>query len=149
VSAVRAVLLLFAWLGPRVAWQHGSPRVAGIGIGSTTIAVRSRLGKPDREDESLGMRFWEYSSRSLVVIWRDDQQGVQGIVVRGQSAGAVGGVQVGDTTASLRHQWGAPTRVRQDGRYVDYVGDHWVLSAEVSAGRVVSLTLFAATHETR
>ena len=129
--------------------QGEPPWVAGIGIGSTTAAVRSRLGSPDRQEESLGLRFWEYSKRALTVIWRDDTTGVQGIVVRGQAAGSLGGIQVGDATSSLQQRWGVPTRVRQDGRYMDFVGNRWVLSAEVAGGHVVSLTLFAAANEKR
>jgi len=123
--------------------------VGAISIGSSVTHVRSALGAPDREDVSLGLRFWEYSRRRLTVIWRDDSAGVQGIVLHGKAAGPVGGVRVGDDEAAVRKAWGVPARVRQNGRYLDFVGDRWVMSAEVDSGRVVQLTLMSSSAGVR
>jgi hypothetical protein len=123
--------------------------VGAIGIGSSAAYVRTALGQPDREDVSLGLRFWEYNKRRLTVIWRDDSSGVQGIVLHGKAAGPMGGVRVGDDEAAVRNAWGIPARVRQNGRYLDFVGDRWVMSAEVDSGHVVQLTLMSASAGVR
>jgi len=134
-------LLLALGVAAKGSGQALPPRVAGIGIGSSAFAVRTALGKPDKEEESLGMRFWDYTQRQLTVIWTDEATGVHGLVLRGARSGALGGAAVGDSDRVLLRAWGPPTRVRQEGRFFDYVGDRWVMSAEIVAGRVVQLAL--------
>jgi hypothetical protein len=123
------------------ATAQSAPRVAGVALGTTSRGVRATLGKPDREQESLGMRFWDYSRRGISVIWRDGSRGVRGIVVSRAAAGDVNGIKVGDAETAVRTTLGAPARVRQDGRFLDYVGADWVLSIELNQGSVAQITL--------
>ena len=90
------------------------------------------------------MRFWDYFRQQVTVIWREDERGVQGIVVRGARAGAVSGVKIGDVRVAALQSLGSPTRVRQYGRYLDFVGAHWVLTVEVAHDTVVQMTLMQA-----
>jgi hypothetical protein len=69
---------------------------------------------------------------------------VQGIVVRRSTAGRVRGITVGDSEVRLRNVWGSPARVRQGGRFLDFIGAGWVLSAELRDGSVVEVTIMAA-----
>lgn len=87
------------------------------------------------------MRFWDYAHRGITVVWQDGEAGVLGIVVCAPAAGTIGGVRVGDSEGLLRRQWGTPVRVRQGGRFLDFVGARWVLSIEVRQGSVVQMTL--------
>lgn len=95
------------------------------------------------------MRFWEYDARGLTLIWFEDEPQLQGVVLRRPTAGAVAGVRVGDDTGTLARVWGTPSRVRQDGRFWDFVLDDWVLSVEVMDGHIASLTLLRARPPTR
>ena len=129
--------------------QSAAPHVAGIGLGATAPAVRAALGTPDREQQSLGLRFWDYNGRGITLIWQEGDAGVHGIQVTRPAAGDLGGVKVGDSENTLRKAWGVPARVRQDGRYVDFVGDQWVLSAELSRGKIAQMTLMRASAAAR
>lgn len=124
--------------------QGAPPRVAGVTLGSTATEVSRRVGRPDREAESLGMRFWDYDVRGLTLIWFGDEPQLQGLVLRRASAGAIDGVLVGDDLAVLARVWGTPSRVRQEGRFHDFVRAEWVVSAEVVDGRIATLTLLRA-----
>ena len=95
------------------------------------------------------MRFWDYPGRGISVIWQEGEPSVHGVVVTRPDAGDVGGVKVGDSEATLRAVWGTPVRVRQEGRFLDFVGDRWVLSAELHDGHVVELTLMRASATAR
>lgn len=124
--------------------QSRPPSVAGISLGMSPEQAREAVGKADREEESLGMQFWEYTRRGMTLIWKEGSDGVQGIVVSRAGAGDVGGVRIGDAATSLREHWGTPARVRQEGRFLDFIGARWVLSAELKEGTVVEITLMAA-----
>lgn len=117
------------------------PSVAGVELAADPDKVRSRLGAPEHQSESLGLRFWDYPRRGVTVIWREGEARVHGIVVSRSTAGDIGGVRVGDAESRLREVWGTAVRVRQGGRFVDFAGENWVLSAEVKEGRVVQMTL--------
>jgi hypothetical protein len=106
--------------------------------------VRVALGGPEIQQTSLGMRFWEYRARGITVIWRDDAPGAHGIVVSKRIAGHMDGVRVGDETRNISSQWGPTVRIRQSGRFLDFSGNGWTLSAEIAGGRAVELTLLAA-----
>lgn len=95
---------------------------------------------------TIGMRFWDYG-RGFTVIWRMPEQVVHGVIVANNWSEGVGGVRVGDTEHDLLKRWGTPARIRQGGKYLDFLGDHWVLSAEVGDGRVVRLTLLDASED--
>jgi hypothetical protein len=131
-------ILAVAGLAPA---QTGPPRIAGIALGSTAAEVVRAVGRPDRDDESLGIRFWDYKARGLTLMWHEGEVGLQGFVLRDASAGPLEGVRVGDTIAVLDRKWGTPSRVRQEGRYRDFAHAEWVISAEVARGRVMSLTV--------
>jgi hypothetical protein len=128
--------------------QVDGPHVAGVGLGVTAPVVQQVLGRPDRQEGSLGMQFWDYQGRGVTVIWRESEPGVHAIVANRAAAGAVRGVKVGDSQTTLRRQWGTPARVRQDGRFWDFVGAGWVLSAELQERKVVQITLMAASAAT-
>ena len=134
-------MLLSAFAGTA---QDRAPSVAGVALGMSVYQARGVVGEAERETESLGMRFWEYPRRGVTLIWKEAEGGVQGIVASRGAAGAVQGVSVGDTEPVLRQRWGHPARVRQDGRFLDFVGAGWVLSAEVKEGTIVEITLMAA-----
>jgi hypothetical protein len=53
-------------------------------------------------------------------------------------------VRVGDTITVLDRAWGTPSRVRQEGRYRDFAHTEWVISVELTKGRVASLTVMRA-----
>jgi hypothetical protein len=106
--------------------------------------VRGAVGGPEIQQTSLGMIFWEYRSRGITVIWRDDARGTHGIVVSKRIAGEMNGVRVGDAERSISSHWGPTVRIRQAGRFLDFSGNGWTLSAEIAGGRAVELTLLAA-----
>ena len=143
------MLCVAAWGGGDFALQDTPLRVAGIGLGTTALAVRATLGTPDLEQQSLGLRFWDYKGRGITVIWQEGDAGVRGIQLNRAVAGDVGGVKVGDSETALRKTWGSPARVRQQGRYVDFVGAEWVLSAELSQGKIAQMTLMRASAAPR
>ncbi|HWP36035.1 MAG TPA: hypothetical protein VNL18_00635 [Gemmatimonadales bacterium] len=124
--------------------QVAAPSIAGISLGMTAEQTRGAVGRADRESESLGMRFWEYSRRGVTVIWKEGEAGVHGIVASRPAAGQVSGVKIGDPEVELRNTWGTPARERQSGRFLDFIGAGWVLSAELRDGKVVQITLMAA-----
>ena len=128
-----------------VGGQARAPAVAGVRLGMSVEQARGVVGKPELESASLGMRFWEYSRRGLTVIWKESVPGVQGLVASGPEAGAVRGVKVGDPDTVVEKEWGTPARVRQNGRFWDFTGAGWVLSAELLEHKVVEITLMAAT----
>jgi hypothetical protein len=121
-----------------------APVIAGVSLGMTAQNVSAALGAPERRQTSLGMRFWEYQARGITVIWRDDALGANAIVVSKRDAGTVRGVQVGDPTRQVLANWGPPARIRNSGRFIDFVGRGWTLSAEIGEGRAVEITLLAA-----
>jgi hypothetical protein len=102
------------------------------------------LGGPEVQQTSLGMRFWEYRARGITVIWRDDASGAHGIVVSKRIAGEMNGVRVGDAARNISSHWGPTARIRQSGRFLDFSGNGWTLSAEIAGGRAVEITLLAA-----
>lgn len=124
--------------------QGAAPSVAGVALGMTVEQARGAVGRAERESESLGMRFWEYPRRGMTLIWREGNAGVQGIVVNSARAGEARGIKVGDSEEVLRRQWGTPARVRQEGRFLDFIGAGWVLSAELRQRSVVEITIMAA-----
>jgi len=140
-------VLLGAAGGP--APQVPAPDLGGIRLGSSARDVREVLGAPDRTQESIGMRFWDYGRRGITVIWREGESGVHAVVASRAAAGDVEEVRVGDSEALLRSQWGTPARTRQQGRFLDFVGAHWVLSVELREGTVVQMTLMGATDAAR
>jgi hypothetical protein len=107
-------------------------------------AVMSALGAPVAEEASLGMRFWGYGARGITVIWRNDAPGVSAIVLSKRTAGDIRGVRVGDSRSAISANWGQPVRVRSGGRFLDFAGRKWTLSAEIANGRAVEITLLAA-----
>jgi hypothetical protein len=118
-----------------------APTLGGVRLGGTVREVRARLGAPDRTQEAIGLRFWNYEDRGLTVIWREGEPGVHGIVATRAAAGDVRRIRVGDSESALRREWGTPARERQSGRFLDYVGADWVLSVEVRSGAIVEMTL--------
>lgn len=136
-----SALLLLA--GPL---RQGPPDLDGIRVGSSAGEVRAALGRPERTQASIGMRFWDYARRGITVVWRDGEPGVLGIVASTPAAGAIGGVRVGDSEARLFRQWGSPARARQEGRFLDFVGAQWVLSVEMRGGHVVQMTLMGTSE---
>jgi hypothetical protein len=119
--------------------------VAGIALGDQPAGVLKRLGRPDREQRSLGMSFWDYERKGITLIWKDMKTGVLGIVLTKADVGAIEGVRVGDTAAAARARLGSPVRVRQEGRFLDFARRGWTLSVEVVEGRIVEITLMAAS----
>jgi hypothetical protein len=144
ITLALSALFLSAVLKATTLAQGKPPAVAGIGLGMSAAEVSAVLGGPEVHQASLGMRFWEYRARGITVIWRDDAAGAHGIVVNKRIAGEMNGVRVGDDARSLSSQWGPPVRVRQSGRFLDFSGNGWTLSAEIAGGRAVELTLLAA-----
>ncbi len=124
--------------------QGRPPAVAGISLGMSAAEVRVALGKPEVQQTSLGMSFWEYRARGITVIWRDDVSGAHGIVVSKRIAGEMNGIRVGDAARNISSQWGPTVRIRRSGRFLDFSGNGWTLSAEIAEGRAVEITLLAA-----
>jgi hypothetical protein len=133
---------------PGSVMESAPPRVSGATIGDTQLDVVAVLGDPDRKDDALGLEFWHYSQRQLTVLWREGEDRAHGIVVGGANAGAVATVTVGDLREAAIRAWGVPARIRQDGRFLDYVGSHWVLTLEVWHDTVVQMTLLSANGKT-
>jgi hypothetical protein len=139
-----SLLSLLSLMPSALSAQNARPAVAGVTLGMSAEAVRRAVGRPELEQVSLGMRFWEYRRRGITLIWREDVPVVHGVVVSSPEAGAVDGVRVGDPATELRVHWGPPARVRVDGRFHDFTRRTWTVSAEVADGRVVEITLLAA-----
>lgn len=145
---VAAGITLLAWSGRAAAAQTLSqrdaldpPRVAGITLGDSMPAVLRALGAPDHRQESLGFRFWDYRRRGLSVTWDKTDGRVHVIVVADAGAGAVAGVRVGDPVATVRAQWGTAARLRDHGRFMDFIRRGWTCTADVRHGRVTEITL--------
>jgi hypothetical protein len=132
-------------LVPTIGVAQAAPKIAGISLGDRARTVTQVLGRPAGREQSLGMAFWSYPDRGLTVIWREEDTGVHGIVVSRAEAGPVGGVRVGDADTAARDFWGLPARIRLDGRFLDYVGNGWVISVEVRDHTIVEITLLAAS----
>ena len=117
------------------------PGVAGITLGDSAPAVLRALGVPEHRQESLGFRFWDYRRRGLSVTWDKTDERVHVIVVTASRAGAVAGVHVGDLVAAVRAQWGSAARVRDHGRFLDFIRHGWTCTADVRNGRVAEITM--------
>jgi hypothetical protein len=118
-----------------------APHVGGVGLGDLRATVLQALGPPERRQTSLGFLFWDYPARGMSLMWDRDSDGVRVIVMRTPAAGAVEGVRVGDRATLARERWGTPTRVRQEGRFLDFVRQSWICSVEVSGGKITEMTL--------
>jgi hypothetical protein len=117
--------------------------VAGLALGDAPAAAERALGRPERRETSLGLVFWDYDRRGLTLMWDDDEAVLRAVVLKKAGAGAIEGVAVGDSVAVMRERWGEPARVRQDGRFLDFMRPSWVQTAELQGGRVVEITLMA------
>jgi hypothetical protein len=115
--------------------------VAGIGLGDSPDSVLALLGAPEQRQTSLGFVFWDYRQRGISLMWDKDSVGVRVIVLRTAAAGSVDGVRVGEGSAVARGRWGTPARVRQKGRYLDFVHSTWLVSAEVVRAKIAEITL--------
>lgn len=118
--------------------------MVGIALGDSAGAVLHLLGAPDRRQESLGLRFWDFSTRgvSLTIDKADDR--VHVIILTNSEAGAIDGVRVGDPAMSVRPHWGSPARVREHGRFLDFIRRGWTCTAELQRSSVVEITLTLA-----
>lgn len=112
-------------------------------LGERPSTMRARIGEPDRRQQSLGLDFWDYDRRGLSLIWDLDRPALRVIVLKTADAGAIEGIRVGDRQALLRVRWGAPTRTRQEGRFVDFTRAEWVQTVELRDGRVAEITVTA------
>ena len=121
-----------------------APRIAGIALGDSVPGVLRALGQPDRRQESLGFRFWDYRSRAMSLTWDRTDDRVHVVVVSDSMAGAVDGVRVGDPATAVARRWGSPARVRAHGRFLDFVRRGWTCTAEVRDGRVAEITMTLA-----
>lgn len=146
---VAGVLLLEGW-GGRVAQTPSAsetvdpPHAQGVTLGDSAATVLRALGAPDRRQASLGFRFWEYRRRGLSLTWDNTDDRVHVIVLLDSAAGVVAGVRVGDSVAAVRSRWGSPARVRERGRFLDFVRRGWTCTAEVRNGRVTEITMTLA-----
>ncbi len=135
-------LAMAGW--PTASAQAVPPSIAGVGLGASAATVSRQLGQPNARESTLGMRFWKYETLGITLVWKEDVAGVYGIVVHKPEAGSFGGVSIGDLETALAPRWGAPGRLRQNGRFADFIGNGWVLSVEVRDGRVIEMTLLSA-----
>ncbi len=147
LTRVGLALLLVGWAGSargQTAVPDPSvdlPRVGGVALGDSASAVLTALGNPERRQESLGLRFWDYQLRGISLTWDKDDRRVHVIVLSKRSAGAVTGVRVGDSAATIQARWGAAARARERGRFLDFVRHGWTCTAEMKQGIVVEITL--------
>lgn len=117
------------------------PVVGGVSVGDSAAAVRAALGQPGKRQESFGFVVWEYPERGLMLMWDREERTVRVMVLSRPAAGGVDGVRVGDAGSTLRQRWGSPARVRQDGRFLDFVRHRWTVTAELVGGVVKEITL--------
>jgi hypothetical protein len=115
--------------------------VGGVSLGDSTATVLAVLGKPEHRQQLLGFVTWEYPTRGLTLMWDRDQHTVRVMVVVKRRVGAVAGVRVGDPSSVARAEWGEPVRVRQDGRFLDFLHPAWAATAEVVKGKIVEITM--------
>ena len=141
-AVVLGGLALLALISGHVPAQ--APNVAGVSLGMSAGDVRAVLGGPEVQQQSLGMRFWEFRGRGITVIWRDDAAGVSAVVLSKRNAGEIRGVRVGDSSQAIAANWGVPVRVRNGGRFLDFAGRAWTLSTEIARGKAIEITLLAA-----
>lgn len=74
-------------------------------------------------------------------MWDRDAGVLRVIVLHKRLAGDVDGVRVGDSVEVATRRWGTPVRIRQAGRYRDFVRRGFATSVEVKDGRIVEITL--------
>lgn len=117
--------------------------VAGVALGAGPAAVERALGRPDRRQESLGLGFWDYEGAGVSLLWDADESVLRAVVLKKPAAGSLEGMRVGDSAAFVRDRWGEPTRVRQGGRFLDFMRSAWIQTAEVHGGRIVEITVLA------
>ena len=122
-------------------YRDAAPVVAGVTVGDSAAVVRGALGEPGTRHESFGFVVWEYPSRGLTLMWDRDERTVRVMVLSRPAAGVVDGVRVGDATSTLKQRWGAPARIRQDGRFLDFVRRRWTVTGEVVGGVVQEITV--------
>jgi hypothetical protein len=148
VTWVGLVLLLVGWAGSARGQTAESgvdpPRIGGVALGDSAAAVLTALGDPQHRQQSLGLRFWDYPRMGISLTWDKDDDRVRVIVLSSPRAGEVDGVRVGDSVVVLRRRWGSPARVRQKGRFLDFVRHGWTCTAELRQRRVVEITLLLA-----
>lgn len=150
VTWVGLALLLVGWAGSAAGQtavpdsRVDPPRVGGVALGDSAAAVLTALGDPQHRQQSLGLRFWDYPRLGISLTWDKDDDRLRVIVLSAPRAGEVDGVRVGDSVVVLRRRWGSPARVRQKGRFLDFVRHGWTCTAELRQGRVAEITLLLA-----
>ena len=136
-------LAVLVALGPPLAGQL-PPRIAGVSLGDSASVVAAQLGAPDSHQELIGVVAWDYTARGLTVMWNQTDRRVRVMVLSKREGGVAEGVRVGDPVHVAKEQWGEPTRIRQDGRYWDFVRGAWAATLEIRDGNVITITLQAA-----
>lgn len=140
LSAALLVCVRPGW-GQDGASRDSPPVIGGVTVGDSAAAVPGALGAPGKRQESFGFVVWEYPERGLTLMWDRDERTVRVMVLSRPGAGAVEGVRVGNAANSLRMHWGTPARVRQDGRFLDFVRNGWSVTGEVVGGVVKAITV--------
>ena len=114
-----------------------APSVAGLDFGVPRSRVASTLGEPDGGRSGS---VWRYPARGISVIF-DDEGTVKMFVVEKTDVGAVGGVRVGDTWASVSRAQGTADLEQQvaAGTLYRWNRGSWVLAVVVANGRVTSV----------
>ena len=144
VRRVKHALFLAAGVAlatPAAGAAQSPPWLGGVVLGDSAPAVIASMGKPDRRQEFFGFLVWDYQQRGVSVMLDCEQHRVRVLVLTKRDAGAVEGVRVGDRLADLTAAWGAPTRIRQDGRFRDFARHGWFVSVEMQHHTIIEITV--------
>lgn len=145
--ASRLVVLLSLCSTPLAAQKHlpgtaadPAPAVAGLRLGALRAAVGASLGVPSDSQVTPAFTVLTFSTRGVVV--RLTRTGaVDGLYLTSPTAGAVGGVKVGDARAEVTARWGPPTATQ--GANAAYVLPRWniVVQWDPSGKRVAQIAV--------
>lgn len=124
--------------GPATA-SAPAPTVAGVDLGATRSRIIAALGEPEGGADAA-RNVWRYPARGIVIVL-DAEATVKVIVVERREGGAVNGVTVGETWASVRQRVGAPDSESSSAQGMVYRWNRgsWVQAVMVNGGIVTAV----------
>jgi hypothetical protein len=121
---------------PAAATSAPAPNLSGVEFGAPRSRVIAALGEPDGGAANAGP-VWRYSARGIVIAL-DEEGTVKAFIVENRAAGALGGVTVGDSYATIAQSLGNPhlEQKAQAGMMYRWNRGSWALTVLVNNGNV-------------
>lgn len=121
---------------PAAATSAPAPNLSGVEFGAQRSRVIAALGEPDGGAANAGA-VWRYPARGIVVAFDGDGT-VKAFILENRAAGALAGVTVGDSYASVAQRLGTPhlEQQAQAGMMYRWNRGAWALTVLVNNGNV-------------